>query len=94
MGMYVGNAIIAAAERAVKSKAVAAVLASGGARMQVMPSPMQMRTTVAVQMLKEAACPYRRPDPSDDGGVTASYAGVLGDVQIADNAQIGFAGAR
>jgi acetyl-CoA carboxylase carboxyl transferase subunit beta len=98
MGMYVGNAIIAAAERAVKLKRPLILFsASGGARMQEgMLSLMQMpRTTVAVQMLKEARLPYIviLTHPTT-GGVTASYA-MLGDVQIAEpNAQIGFAGAR
>jgi acetyl-CoA carboxylase carboxyl transferase subunit beta len=98
MGMYVGNAIIAAAERAVKLKRPLVLFsASGGARMQEgMLSLMQMpRTTVAVQMLKEAGLPYIvvLTHPTT-GGVTASYA-MLGDVQIAEpNAQIGFAGAR
>jgi acetyl-CoA carboxylase carboxyl transferase subunit beta len=85
MGMYVGNAIIAGAERAVKLKRPLILFsASGGAR-----------TTVAVQMLKEAGLPYIvvLTHPTT-GGVTASYA-MLGDVQIAEpNAQIGFAGAR
>jgi acetyl-CoA carboxylase carboxyl transferase subunit beta len=98
MGMYVGNAIIAAAERAVRLKRPFVLFsASGGARMQEgMLSLMQMpRTTVAVQMLKEAGLPYIvvLTHPTT-GGVTASYA-MLGDVQIAEpNAQIGFAGAR
>ena len=98
MGMYVGNAIIAAAERAVKLKRPLVLFsASGGSRMQEgMLSLMQMpRTTVAVQMLKEAGLPYIvvLTHPTT-GGVTASYA-MLGDVQIAEpNAQIGFAGAR
>ncbi len=98
MGMYVGNAIIAAAERAVKLKRPLILFsASGGARMQEgMLSLMQMpRTTVAVQLLKEAGLPYIvvLTHPTT-GGVTASYA-MLGDVQIAEpNAQIGFAGAR
>jgi acetyl-CoA carboxylase carboxyl transferase subunit beta len=98
MGMYVGNAIIAAAERAVQLKRPLILFsASGGARMQEgMLSLMQMpRTTVAVQMLKEARLPYIviLTHPTT-GGVTASYA-MLGDVQIAEpNAQIGFAGAR
>ncbi len=98
MGMNVGNAIIAAAERAVKLKRPLVLFsASGGARMQEgMLSLMQMpRTTVAVQMLKEAGLPYIvvLTHPTT-GGVTASYA-MLGDVQIAEpNAQIGFAGAR
>ena len=98
MGMYVGNAIIAAAERAVQTgKPLVLFSASGGARMQEgMLSLMQMpRTTVAVQMLKEAGLPYIvvLTHPTT-GGVTASYA-MLGDIQIAEpNAQIGFAGAR
>jgi acetyl-CoA carboxylase carboxyl transferase subunit beta len=57
---------------------------------------MQMpRTTVAVQMLREAKLPYIvvLTNPTT-GGVTASYA-MLGDVQIAEpGALIGFAGAR
>ena len=59
-------------------------------------SLMQMpRTTVAVQMLKEARLPYVvvLTHPTT-GGVTASYA-MLGDVQIAEpNALICFAGPR
>ena len=98
MGMYVGNAIVAAAERAVKLKRPLILFsAAGGARMQEgILSLMQMpRTTVAVEMLKEAKLPYIvvLTHPTT-GGVTASYA-MLGDVQIAEpNAQIGFAGAR
>jgi acetyl-CoA carboxylase carboxyl transferase subunit beta len=98
MGMYVGNAIIAGAERAVKKKAPFVLFsASGGARMQEgILSLMQMpRTTVAVQMLKEARLPYVvvLTHPTT-GGVTASYA-MLGDVQIAEpNALICFAGPR
>ena len=56
MGMYVGNAIIAAAERAVKRKRPLILFAAaGGARMQEgILSLMQMpRTTVAVQMVKD-----------------------------------------
>jgi acetyl-CoA carboxylase carboxyl transferase subunit beta len=98
MGMYVGNAIVAAAQRAVeRKKPLVLFSASGGARMQEgMLSLMQMpRTTVAVQMLKEAGLPYIvvLTHPTT-GGVTASYA-MLGDIQISEpNAQIGFAGAR
>jgi len=98
MGMYVGNAIIAAAEQAVKLKRPLILFsAAGGARMQEgILSLMQMpRTTVAVQMLKEAGLPYIvvLTHPTT-GGVTASYA-MLGDVQIAEpNALIGFAGTR
>jgi acetyl-CoA carboxylase carboxyl transferase subunit beta len=98
MGMHVGNAIVAAAERAVKLKAPLILFsAAGGARMQEgILSLMQMpRTTVAVQMLKEARLPYVvvLTHPTT-GGVTASYA-MLGDVQIAEpNALICFAGPR
>ena len=98
MGMYVGNAIIAGAERAIKLKRPFVLFsASGGARMQEgLLSLMQMpRTTVALQMLREARLPYVvvMTHPTT-GGVTASYA-MLGDVQIAEpNALIGFAGAR
>ncbi|WP_323767612.1 acetyl-CoA carboxylase, carboxyltransferase subunit beta [Marinovum sp.] len=98
MGMYVGNAIIAAAERAVARRCPLILFsAAGGARMQEgILSLMQMpRTTVAVQMLKEAGLPYIvvLTHPTT-GGVTASYA-MLGDVQIAEpNALICFAGPR
>jgi len=98
MGMYVGNAIIAAAEEAVKLKRPLILFsAAGGARMQEgILSLMQMpRTTVAVQMLKEANLPYIvvLTHPTT-GGVTASYA-MLGDIHIAEpNALICFAGPR
>ena len=98
MGMYVGNAIIAAATQAVKTnRPMVLFSAAGGARMQEgILSLMQMpRTTVAVQMLKEAGLPYIvvLTHPTT-GGVTASYA-MLGDVQIAEpNALICFAGPR
>ena len=98
MGMYVGNAIIAAAEEAVKLKRPLVLFsAAGGARIQEgILSLMQMpRTTVAIQMLKEAGLPYIvvLTHPTT-GGVTASYA-MLGDVQIAEpNALICFAGPR
>lgn len=98
MGMYVGNAIVAAAERAVMlRRPLVLFAAAGGARMQEgILSLMQMpRTTVAVQMLNEAGLPYIvvLTHPTT-GGVTASYA-MLGDVQIAEpNALICFAGPR
>ena len=98
MGMYVGNAMVAAAQTAVKHKRPLVVFtAAGGARMQEgILSLMQMpRTTVAVQMVKEARLPYIvvLTHPTT-GGVTASYA-MLGDVQIAEpNALICFAGPR
>ena len=98
MGIYVGNAIIAAATRAVEMKRPLILFsAAGGARMQEgILSLMQMpRTTVAVEMLKEANLPYIvvLTHPTT-GGVTASYA-MLGDVHIAEpNALICFAGPR
>ena len=98
MGMYVGNAIIAAAERAVAlQRPLVLFSAAGGARMQEgILSLMQMpRTTVAIEMLKEAGLPYIvvLTHPTT-GGVTASYA-MLGDVHIAEpNALICFAGPR
>jgi acetyl-CoA carboxylase carboxyl transferase subunit beta len=71
--------------------------ASGGARMQEgILSLMQMpRTTVGVELLREAKKPYIvvLTNPTT-GGVTASYA-MLGDVHIAEpGALIGFAGPR
>ena len=98
MGMYVGNAIIAACEHAVARRLPLVLFAAaGGARMQEgILSLMQMpRSTVAVQMLKETGLPYIcvLTHPTT-GGVTASYA-MLGDVQIAEpNALICFAGPR
>ncbi len=98
MGMAVGNAIIAAVERAVERKAPLVLFsAAGGARMQEgILSLMQMpRTTVAVQMMREAGLPFVvvLTDPTT-GGVTASYA-MLGDVHIAEpGALICFAGPR
>ena len=98
MGMYVGNAVVAAAERAVATRRPLVLFsAAGGARMQEgILSLMQMpRTTVAVDMLREAGLPYVvvLTHPTT-GGVTASYA-MLGDVQIAEpGALICFAGPR
>lgn len=98
MGMYVGNAVIAAANRAVKLKRPLILFsAAGGARMQEgILSLMQMpRTTVAVELVRDAGLPYIvvLTNPTT-GGVTASYA-MLGDVQIAEpNALICFAGPR
>ncbi len=98
MGMYVGNALIAAAQRAVKlRRPLILFAAAGGARMQEgILSLMQMpRTTVAVEMLREEGLPYIvvLTHPTT-GGVTASYA-MLGDVQIAEpQALICFAGPR
>ncbi|ETX27883.1 acetyl-CoA carboxylase, carboxyltransferase subunit beta [Roseivivax isoporae] len=98
MGMFVGNAIIKAAEEAVKRKCPLVLFsAAGGARMQEgILSLMQMpRSTVAIQMLREAGLPYVvvLTHPTT-GGVTASYA-MLGDIQIAEpGALICFAGPR
>jgi len=98
LGMAAGEAFIAAAEAAVRRKAaMVMVTSSGGARMQEgILSLMQMpRTTLAIQMLREAGLPYLvvLADPTT-GGVTASYA-MLGDVHIAEpGALIGFAGPR
>ena len=98
MGMYVGNAIIVACKLAVEKKCPLVLFsAAGGARMQEgILSLMQMpRTTVAIQLLKEAKLPFIvvLTHPTT-GGVTASYA-MLGDVQIAEpNALICFAGPR
>ena len=98
MGVAVGDGLIAAATEAVARKAgLIAIPASGGARMQEgMLSLMQMpRTTIAVQMMREAKLPYLvlLTDPTT-GGVSASFA-MLGDVQISEpGAVIGFAGAR
>jgi len=98
MGTGVGEALIAAAKLAVlQEAALIVVTASGGARMQEGAlSLMQMpRTTIAVQLVKEAGLAYLVvfTDPTT-GGVTASFA-MLGDVHLAEpGAMIGFAGAR
>jgi acetyl-CoA carboxylase carboxyl transferase subunit beta len=98
MGTAVGEALVAAAKLAVLQEAALVVItASGGARMQEGAlSLMQMpRTTIAVQMVKEAGLPYLvvLTDPTT-GGVTASFA-MLGDIHVAEpGAMIGFAGAR
>jgi acetyl-CoA carboxylase carboxyl transferase subunit beta len=98
MGMAVGMAFCAAAERALTRKcAFVAVTAAGGARMQEgILSLMQMpRATVMTRRLKAAGLPYIvvLTDPTT-GGVTASYA-MLGDIHIAEpGALIGFAGQR
>ena len=98
MGMAVGNALLTAAEAAVKRKAPLVVFsAAGGARMQEgILSLMQMpRTTIAVEMVREARLPFVvvLTNPTT-GGVTASYA-MLGDVHLAEpDALICFAGPR
>jgi acetyl-CoA carboxylase carboxyl transferase subunit beta len=98
LGMAAGEAIIKGLETAIdRGTPFIMFAASGGARMQEgILSLMQMpRTTVAVEMLREAKKPYIvvLTNPTT-GGVTASYA-MLGDVQIAEpGALIGFAGPR
>jgi len=98
MGAAVGEGLLAAARLAVLQQAALVVFpASGGARMQEGAiSLMQMpRTTIAVEMVKEAGLPYIVvfTDPTT-GGVTASFA-MLGDIHLSEpGAMIGFAGAR
>lgn len=98
LGVAAGEAIIRAFEIAIENKCPLVMFpASGGARMQEgILSLMQLpRTTVAVEMLKEAGLPYIvvLTNPTT-GGVSASYA-MLGDIHIAEpGAEIGFAGKR
>ena len=98
LGMAAGEAVIKGFETAVARHAPFILfVSSGGARMQEgILSLMQMpRTTVGVQMLREAGLPYIvvMTNPTT-GGVTASYA-MLGDLHIAEpGALIGFAGPR
>ncbi|MEO0543004.1 MAG: acetyl-CoA carboxylase, carboxyltransferase subunit beta [Pseudomonadota bacterium] len=98
LGMAAGEAIIKGFETAIEKKCPMILFAqSGGARMQEgILSLMQLpRTTVAVEMLKEAGLPYIvvLTNPTT-GGVSASYA-MLGDIHIAEpGSVIGFAGAR
>lgn len=98
LGIAAGEAIIRAFERAIAEKCPLVMFpSSGGARMQEgILSLMQLpRTTVAVEMLKEAGLPYIvvLTNPTT-GGVTASYA-MLGDLHLAEpGAEICFAGKR
>jgi acetyl-CoA carboxylase carboxyl transferase subunit beta len=98
LGMAAGEAIVTAFELAVEKRTpLVLFVASGGARMEEsIFGLMQMpRTTIAVQMLREAGLPYIvvLTDPTS-GGVTASYA-MLGDIHIAEpRAMIAFTGAR
>jgi acetyl-CoA carboxylase carboxyl transferase subunit beta len=98
LGMAAGEAVVKGLEMAAhRGTPFIMFAASGGARMQEgILSLMQLpRTTVAVQMLREARKPYIvvLTNPTT-GGVTASYA-MLGDVQIAEpGALVGFAGPR
>jgi acetyl-CoA carboxylase carboxyl transferase subunit beta len=98
LGMAAGEAVVKGLETAAQKETPFIMFAaSGGARMQEgILSLMQLpRTTVAVEMLREARKPYIvvLTNPTT-GGVTASYA-MLGDVHIAEpGALIGFAGPR
>jgi acetyl-CoA carboxylase carboxyl transferase subunit beta len=98
LGLATGAALLSAMRTAVLEKRpFVLVVSSGGARMQEgILSLMQMpRTTVGVDMLREAGLAYIvvLTDPTT-GGVSASYA-MLGDVQIAEpGALIGFSGPR
>lgn len=98
MGAGVGEAILRAAEEAVRINAALMIVpASGGARMQEgMLSLIQMpRSIIAVEMVKEAGLPYivLLANPTT-GGVSASFA-MVGDIHIAEpGATIGFAGRR
>lgn len=98
MGSVVGEEISRAAERAAdEGRALVAVTASGGARMQEgATSLMQMaKTTVALERLSRARLPYVSVlSHPTTGGVTASFA-TLGDVIFAEpGALISFAGPR
>ena len=98
LGMAAGEAVVKGLQTAAEKKTPFVMFAaSGGARMQEgILSLMQMpRTTVAVDLLREAGKPYIvvLTNPTT-GGVTASYA-MLGDVHIAEpGALICFAGPR
>ena len=98
LGLGAGEGFLKACETAVERRTPLIVFtAAGGARMQEGAlSLMQMpRTTLGVEMLKDAKLPYIvvLTDPTT-GGVTASYA-MLGDVHLAEpGALIGFAGPR
>src|ERR1700741_4627737 len=98
LGMAAGEAVIKGLETAVdKGTPFIMFAASGGARMQegILALMQLPRTTVAVEMLREAKKPYIvvLTNPTT-GGVTASYA-MLGDVHVAEpGALICFAGPR
>tara|TARA_B100001027_G_C16261901_1_gene329896 strand:+ start:1193 stop:2038 length:846 start_codon:yes stop_codon:yes gene_type:complete len=98
MGLAVGEAIVVAADYAVKNSLPLVISSSsGGARMQEgILSLMQMpRTILAIDELEHSKIPFISllTDPTT-GGVSASFA-MLGDVIIAEKgATIGFAGSR
>ncbi|MBL6841424.1 acetyl-CoA carboxylase, carboxyltransferase subunit beta [Pelagibacterales bacterium] len=92
------EAMVKAAEHAISyNTPFIMITSSGGARMQENQLSLQAlpKTTIAVQMVKDAKLPYIviLTDPTS-GGVTASFA-MLGDVTIAEpKALICFAGPR
>src|SRR3984885_9904079 len=98
MGAVVGEAITAAVEQSIDTKApLIIVSASGGARMmEGVISLMQLaKISAALGRLDDVKVPYISvlTDPTT-GGVTASFA-MLGDLNIAEpGALIGFAGPR
>ena len=98
MGLAVGEAFVRGVENAIEARCPYVIFtASGGARMQEgILSLMQMpRSTVAIDMLREAGLPYIviLTDPTS-GGVMAAYA-MLGDIQIAEpKATLAFTGRR
>jgi acetyl-CoA carboxylase carboxyl transferase subunit beta len=98
LGMAAAEAVLKGFETAVEKNGPLILFASsGGARMhEGILSLMQLpRTTIGVQMLRDARLPYIvvLTNPTT-GGVTASYA-MLGDVHIAEpGALVGFAGPR
>lgn len=98
MGSAMGEAFVAACKLAIlQKKPLVVFTTSGGARMQEgVISLMQMpRTTIGIQMLREAGLPYIvvLTHPTT-GGVSASFA-MLGDIHIAEpKALIAFAGPR
>ena len=98
MGMYVGNAIIAAAERAVKLKRPLGSVFGSRRRTHAGRYPVTHADAAhhgcRGNAQRSQPSLYRRADPSDNRRVTASYA-MLGDVHIAEpNALICFAGPR
>ncbi|MBA5723977.1 acetyl-CoA carboxylase, carboxyltransferase subunit beta [Candidatus Liberibacter sp.] len=98
LGIAAGEAIVKAFEEAIAEKCPLVMFsASGGARMQegILSLIQLPRTTIAVNMLKDAGLPYIvvLTNPTT-GGVMASYA-MLGDIHLAEpGAEIGFAGRR
>jgi acetyl-CoA carboxylase carboxyl transferase subunit beta len=98
LGLATAEALLHAMRTAVAEKRpFVLVVSSGGARMQEgVLSLMQLpRTTIGVELLREACLPYIvvLTDPTT-GGVSASYA-MLGDIHIAEpGALIGFSGLR